>query len=71
MKRTLTEDEIDLLLSFVREQLPFAEEMVLGYGPYYGGDPHNFTPDPECTQTNNVSGTVRRARPGNEASDEL
>jgi hypothetical protein len=48
MKRTLTEDEIELLLSFARDYIQFAEEMTgPNYGPYIGGDPHNFSPDPQ------------------------
>jgi len=48
MKRAVTNDEIELLLSFVREHIDFAEEMTgPNYGPYMGGDPHTFTPDPQ------------------------
>jgi len=39
------EDEIELLLSFARDYIQFAEEMTgPNYGPYIGGDPHNFSP---------------------------
>lgn len=46
MKRTLTDDGIDLLVSFAGEYIHFAEEFAGPvYGPYMGGDPHNFAPD--------------------------
>jgi hypothetical protein len=48
MHRALTADEIDLLMSFAREYLPFAEDMTgPNYGPYVGGDPRTVHPDPD------------------------
>jgi hypothetical protein len=48
MKRAPTSDEIELLLSFAGDYIKFAEEMIGPvYGPYMGGNPRNFTPDPD------------------------
>ena len=46
MNRALSTDEIELLVSFAREYIQFAEEMTgPNYGPYLGGDPRHFKPD--------------------------
>lgn len=41
---------VDDLIAFAKEALPtiqqFAEPI---YGTFHGGDPRNFTPDPECS----------------------
>jgi hypothetical protein len=48
VKIILTADEVEPLVSFVRDYIQFAEEMAgPNYGPYMGGDPRNFMPDPE------------------------
>ncbi len=48
MNRALSTDEIELLVSFAREYIQFAEEMTgPNYGPYLGGDPRHFKPDPD------------------------
>ncbi len=50
INRTLTTEEIDLLVDFAREYLQFAEEFAgPNYGPFCGGDPRNFEPDPEAS----------------------
>ena len=58
------------MVSFAREYIQFAEEMTgPNYGPYMGGDPRHFKPDPDdSTAEQRESGIGRRARPGNEAS---
>jgi len=50
MKYELTTEDIELMTEFIREYLPMAEDMALpNYGPFMGGDPRNFSPDPECS----------------------
>jgi hypothetical protein len=69
MHRALTADEIDLLISFAREYLPFAEDMTgPNYGPYMGGDPRTFHPDPDDSTPEERERHSSRARPGNEGS---
>jgi hypothetical protein len=46
--RKLDKREIQWLLDFAREYVDWADEMAQpSYGVFHGGDPNNFTPDPE------------------------
>ena len=46
--RRLTNDEIQLLIDFAERHIAMAENSPGRYAAVYmGGDPHNFTPDPE------------------------
>lgn len=43
-------DAVHYLLDFAREALPEIQDMANPiYGTFHGGDPRNFTPDPECS----------------------
>jgi len=44
----MTDEQIATLVRFARKTLPVAENFFTpSYGVFLGGDPRNFTPDPE------------------------
>jgi hypothetical protein len=49
-REALTTEDLELMTEFIGDYLPMAEEMALAnYSPFTGGDPRNFSPDPECS----------------------
>lgn len=48
--RQLTTDEVALVLDFVRDYIEDATDMAQPvYGVFHGGDPRNFSPDPDAS----------------------